>query len=90
MEKKIKFFRLNFGGGILVAVRPGHDTLILFREKDKEWVRAPLSYSQMEGDMIYDAGPDFDEIPEEEAQNIFKDIRPEPVLDSFTKFIPKD
>lgn len=73
------------GSGILVAARPETSAIVLFLEEEKKWICAPRTYSQMEGDMVYDGGPYFDEISEKEAQNLFKDVRPEPVLDDIEK-----
>ncbi|AEF82988.1 hypothetical protein [Leadbettera azotonutricia] len=85
MEREVKFFWLKAGGGMLVAARPKSNVMVLFLEEEKKWNCAPQTYSQMEGNMVYGGGPDFDEISEKEAQDIFKDIRPEPVLDDIER-----
>jgi hypothetical protein len=70
----------------LVAARSQIDPIILFRQEHKDWVLCGDSYDQLIGDMIYDGG-DFNEIKQEEAKNIYKDIYPdEKIFEKYDKF----
>ena len=71
----------------LVAARSQIDPTILFRQEYKDWVLCGDSYDQLIGDMIY-AGGDFNEITQEEAKNIYKDVYPdEKIFDEYDKFL---
>ena len=69
----------------LVAARSQIEPTILFRQEHKDWVLCGSSYDQLIGDMIYDGG-DFNEITQEEAKNIYKDVCPdEKIFEEYDK-----
>ena len=71
----------------LVAARSSIEPTILFRPEHKDWVFCGDSYDQLTGDTIYDGG-DFNEITQEEAKKIYKDIYPdEKIFEEYDKFL---
>ena len=73
----------------LVAARSQIEPTILFRQEHNDWALCGKSYSQLTDDTIYDSG-DFNEITQEEAKNIYKDVYPdENIFAEYDKFLKK-